>query len=160
MYTRIVVVLGLVLGLFVAGPAAPSAHAASEKSQGPATAHQLEHHHQAVAKLKALLNDVERQFQDVSSRTDATVAELKKRGKPLTAGQMAAVVNHKASFTRAFDDAKGKVAEMEAMLRNYRDDMESKYKACEEAGNSSYQILISIVKTINEELGVFSKSLS
>jgi len=45
-------------------------------------------------------------------------------------------------------------------IKAKRDDVESKYKAAEQGGSSDYQILISIVKTINEELGIFNKGMN
>ncbi len=41
-----------------------------------------------------------------------------------------------------------------------RSEIESKFKAGEQARNSDYNILISIVKTINEELGIFNKAMN
>ena len=40
-----------------------------------------------------------------------------------------------------------------------RSELESKFKAGEQARNSDYNILISIIKTMNDELGVFSKAM-
>ena len=57
------------------------------------------------------------------------------------------------AYTRLLDSKRESV-------KATRDDVESKYKACEQGGQSDYQILISIVKTIEDELGVFNKGLS
>ena len=43
-------------------------------------------------------------------------------------------------------------------IKKKRSEIESKYKEGEQARNSDYNILISITKTINEELGAFNKA--
>ena len=44
-------------------------------------------------------------------------------------------------------------------IKARRSEVESKFKAGEQARNSDYNILISIIKTMNDELGVFSKAM-
>jgi predicted nucleic acid-binding Zn-ribbon protein len=44
-------------------------------------------------------------------------------------------------------------------IKSKRSEVESKFKAGEQARNSDYNTLISIIKTINEELGAFNKSM-
>lgn len=54
------------------------------------------------------------------------------------------------------------VRKLDAMrddIKTKRSEVESKFKAGEQARNSDYNVLLSIVKTINEELGVFNKAM-
>lgn len=52
-----------------------------------------------------------------------------------------------------------KVEQSKEDTKATRSEIESKFKAGEQARNSDYNILISIVKTINEELGIFNKAM-
>ena len=52
-----------------------------------------------------------------------------------------------------------KVEQSKEDIKATRSEIESKFKAGEQARNSDYNILISIVKTINEELGIFNKAM-
>lgn len=49
--------------------------------------------------------------------------------------------------------------QMRENIKAKRSEIESKFKAGEQARNSDYNILISIIKTINEELGIFNKAM-
>jgi hypothetical protein len=53
-----------------------------------------------------------------------------------------------------------KVEQSKEDIKATRSEIESKFKAGEQARNSDYNILISIVKTINEELGIFNKAMN
>jgi hypothetical protein len=44
-------------------------------------------------------------------------------------------------------------------IKSKRSEVESKFKAGEQARNSDYNVLISIIKTINEESGIFNKAM-
>jgi hypothetical protein len=49
--------------------------------------------------------------------------------------------------------------QMKEDIKSKRSEVESKFKAGEQARNSDYNILISIVKMINEERGIFDKAM-
>lgn len=53
-----------------------------------------------------------------------------------------------------------KYAALREDLKSKRDYVEAKYKEEEQRANSDYQILISIIKAINEELLIFNKSMN
>jgi len=58
-----------------------------------------------------------------------------------------------------FKSEETKEDNMEEDIKSKRSEVESKFKAGEQARNSDYNILISIIKTINEELGIFNKAM-
>jgi hypothetical protein len=77
--------------------------------------------------------------QSCRSNLSATQAKLKSiRGKYLTLSKVAGQLQD---------------------LKSNREELESKFKAVDQQRNSDYQILISIIKSIDEELSIFNKGL-
>lgn len=70
------------------------------------------------------------------------------------------VIKTKLETVRKKCETLAKVEQSKEDIKATRSEIESKFKAGEQARNSDYNILISIVKAINEELGIFNKAMN
>lgn len=170
---NVAVVLGLVLTFAFAAPAAAQPQGrtppAKQQTVAPPASRQLENHKQAQSKFWKYLKDVEQQFQEVSSKMDATVAQRKQLGKPPTARQLADFEKQKRQFKVRFEKAKGRVQNLDQQLKdleqkqedlkNKRQEMSTNFEAADQKTNQLMNTLATIIKTMNEMQKNLSKGI-